>query len=517
MQFEYQSCELKSTGGIGMNRRNALKTMVIGAAAGGIADIARGEARGSERLAASGTAAVRKDFNNPPKQKMVMIGAGSAMFTQGIIIDWINRRPEGEWEIALVDINPVILEATDKLVRRYMFSAKNPAKITATVDRKEVLSGATIVVCTIGVGSRRAWEQDVFVPRKFGINQPVGDSVMPGGVSRAMRMIPPMLDIAKDAQSLCPEARFINYSNPMPMIVRALWKKTNVRPLGLCMGTEETVRYLANFAGLPPKNVTARWVGLNHLTWITELRSEGKDAWPLVRAKLAERRNNGIDRTSWASPFGQSNHPELLTHPFSWELFDEFGAFPAPMDRHVTEYFPERFPGGKYYGSTLGVDAYSFERTIAAGDKIYDETINLAKETGPIDPKRLEATEGEHMQTMDILSNFYYDRRQEYAVNVPNRGAVPSLPFDSILEVPAVTTQEGMATLPVGEISAPLAAVLLRRIAVVEAAVEAALTGNRKVMVEALILDGGVSDYGTAEKLAEALLKAQAEHLPQFA
>lgn len=121
------------------------------------------------------------------------------------------------------------------------------------------------------------------------------------------------------------------------------------------------------------------------------------------------------------------------------------------------------------------------------------------------------------MQTMDILSNFYYDRREEYAVNVPNRGAVSCLPYDCILEIPAVTTQEGMATLPVGEISASMTAVLLRRIAVVEAAVEAALTGNRKVMVEALILDGGVSDYSAAETLAEALLKAQAEHLPQFA
>jgi alpha-galactosidase len=187
------------------------------------------------------------------------------------------------------------------------------------------------------------------------------------------------------------------------------------------------------------------------------------------------------------------------------------------MDRHVAEYFPERFPGGKYYGSTLGVDAYSFERTIAVGDKIYDETISLAKEAGPVDPGRLDATAGEHMQTMDILSNFYYDRRQEYAVNVPNRGVVTNLPPDAILEIPAVSTQEGMAPLPVGEIPSNLAAVLLRRIAVVEAAVEAALTGNRKMMVEAMIMDGAVKDYATAEKLTEAMLRAQAEHLPQFA
>jgi alpha-galactosidase len=163
------------------------------------------------------------------------------------------------------------------------------------------------------------------------------------------------------------------------------------------------------------------------------------------------------------------------------------------------------------------VDAYSFEGTIARGDKIYDETIRLARESGPVDAKLLESTGGEHMQTMDILSNFYYDRRQVYSANLPNRGTVSNLPKDAILEVPAVTTQEGMAPLPIGEIPVPIAAVLLRRLGAVEAAVEAALTENRKTMVEAMILDGGVSDYRTAEKLTEALLKAQAQYLPQFA
>jgi alpha-galactosidase len=101
----------------------------------------------------------------PARHKLVLIGAGSAMFTQGIVIDWIRRRPEGEWEIALVDINPVILEATEKMVKRYMMNAERPAKITASTERRDVLPGATAVVTTIGVGSRRAWEQDVFVPR----------------------------------------------------------------------------------------------------------------------------------------------------------------------------------------------------------------------------------------------------------------------------------------------------------------------------------------------------------------
>lgn len=452
----------------------------------------------------------------PAKQKMVLIGAGSAMFTQGIIIDWMQHRPEGDWEIALVDINPVILDATDKMVRRYMLSCDRPATITSTVERKDVLKDATIVICTIGVGSRRAWEQDVFVPRKFGINQPVGDSVMPGGVSRAMRMIPPMLDIANDVERMCPNAWFINYSNPMTAVVRALRRETTLPAIGLCMGTEETIEWLTHLAGIPREEVSASWAGLNHLTWIYELRHQGKDLWPTVRTKLAEMRAKGIDPDAWSNPFGQNPNPGMLTHPFTWELFDEYGAFPAPMDRHVTEFYPERFPGGQYYGSVLGKDAYSFEGTIAVGDKIYDDTISLSKQEGPIPEEIIKSTGGEHMQTIEIFYNFWEDRRGLYSVNLPNNGCVSNLPKDSILEVPALATRTGMVAPPIGELPANLTSVLMRRLAAVEATVEAAVTGNRKMFAEALILDGGVSDYETAVKLADAMIEAQRIHLPQF-
>jgi len=453
----------------------------------------------------------------PRKQKMVLIGAGSAMFTQGIVIDWIMRKYPEDWEIALVDINPVILKATEKLVRRYMLSAERPAKVTAAVDRRDVLDGATVVICTIGVGSRRAWEQDVFVPRKFGINQPVGDSVMPGGVSRAMRMIPPMLDIARDAHRLCPDAVFINYSNPMTAITRALRRETPIRAMGLCHGVEGGIEYLADFAGVERERVKARWVGVNHLTWITEFRVDGADWWPKIRAEMRRRRANGIDRESWAGPFGSTKNPNKLSFPFSWEMFEEYGAFPAPMDRHVTEFFPDRFRDGKYYGSVLGVDAYSFERTIAYGDKIYDDTISLAKGDGPIDDERLKKTGGEHTQALDILDSLRHDGRRWFSANLPNRGTVRNLPPPSVLELPAIATEEGMVFPPWGEAPAGITAILLRRLAAVEAIVEAAVTGNRKLYTQALVLDGGVADHATAVKLTDALIKAQAPHLPQFA
>jgi len=133
-----------------------------------------------------------------------------------------------------------------------------------------------------------------------------------------------------------------------------------------------------------------------------------------------------------------------------------------------------------------------------------------------MDEARRKSTGGEHEQTMEIFDSFWHDRRRWYSVNLPNGGAVTNLPKDSVLEIPAMATAEGWVVPPYGELSVGLAAITMRRISAIEASVEAALTGNRKMFVEALILDGTVSDYATATKLAEAMLKAQAKHLPQF-
>ena len=143
------------------------------------------------------------------RKALVLIGAGSAMFTRGLVQDMIADG--GEWELRLVDVNPESLDIARRLSQRLVEARDVPIVVRATEDRRELLSGADAVVTTVGVGGRRAWEQDVFVPRQFGIYQPVGDTCMPGGISRALRMVPPMVDIANDVAALCPDAIFINY------------------------------------------------------------------------------------------------------------------------------------------------------------------------------------------------------------------------------------------------------------------------------------------------------------------
>jgi alpha-galactosidase len=158
------------------------------------------------------------------KEKFVLIGAGSAMFTRGLVGDLIRTGMEAE--LALVDIDPHALEVAQRMTAKMIAARQAPIQLSASVDRREVLPGATAVICTIGVGKRRAWEQDVFIPRKYGIFMPVGDSVGPSGSSRALRMIPDMVAIAQDVLDLAPTALFFNYGNPMAPVCRAVIKAT---------------------------------------------------------------------------------------------------------------------------------------------------------------------------------------------------------------------------------------------------------------------------------------------------
>ena len=455
------------------------------------------------------------------RKKLVLVGAGSAMFTRGLVADLIQSPDAGQWDLGLVDIDPEALETAEQLSRRMVASKGMDIPIQASTDRRDVFPGADVVVTTIGVGGRRAWETDVFIPRKYGIYQPVGDSVMPGGISRAMRMIPALVDIARDVGSLCPEALFFNYSNPMTANCWAIRQATGIPVVGLCHGTFGVQRQLAAFIGAPPQEVTSLFAGLNHLTFIHDLRWQGRDAWPLARARLAQERGEPVDLNALGAQFPEMGVPpddafRAADNPFSWSLFETYGAYPSANDRHVTEFFPERFPGGAYYGKTLGGDAFSFEGTIAHGDRVYARMRAQALGEEPLDEQISERREGEHEQLLEILRCMWADERRVFSVNMPNRGAVPGLPDDAILELPAVSTATGLRPLQLGDFPAPLSAILARKLAATQLTVEAALTGDRALLVEAMLADGAVADPRVASELVEELLQAQRAYLPNF-
>jgi alpha-galactosidase len=455
------------------------------------------------------------------KEKVVIIGAGSAMFTIGLVADLLATGLDAE--LALVDIDPKALAVAENVVRKMVASRGSGVTISASTDRRQVLSGATAVICTVGVGGRRAWEQDVFIPRRHGIFQPVGDTVGPGGTSRALRMIPVMVAIAEDVLELCPRALFVNYSNPMTAICTAIRKATSANVTGLCHGVGEVEKYLANQLGVHHNKLDCQAVGLNHLTWFTKVESEGKDMSgrleEIARDKLDRKwlegnlAENFLDDWQWQRP---PEEPEEL-NPLSWRLLLSFGAFPAAMDRHVTEFFGLQYlRDGSYYGRTLGVDSYSFERTIAAGDREYEIMSEQATGNKALDENFFRHSSGEHEQVIEILQNIRGNRGGVFSANLPNRGQLDNIPEDAVLESPATASAEGMRPIRPVQLTSAQAAVIRRRLEVVNATVEAALEGNRAKFVQALVLDGAVQSCASAEKLADELLAAQRDFLPWY-
>ena len=419
----------------------------------------------------------------------VLIGAGSASFTRGLLADLVAAgRP---CEVRLVDPNPQALQVAHHLARKMIAQTGAPIGLRASTDRREALPGATVVICTVGVGGRRAWEQDVFIPRQYGIYMPVGDTVGPGGSSRAVRMIPAMVAIARDVAAYAPDAVFVNYSNPMAPICQAIQLAVGIPVIGLCHGVLHVLHYLADTLELPKASLTAQYAGYNHLTWMTAIASNGVDLMPRLHAYAASQQSVPVTHAD--------------QNRFSWELLRHTGAFPAVLDRHVTEFFPQFFRSGAYYGMRLGVDAFSFEGTIADGDAEFVAMEADATSLAPLPDRLFLRESGEHEQVVDIVRAIREQRNEVYAVNLPNTGQVPDLPRGAIVEAPAHMAKGIPTPIPQPPLGHATAGMLASRYAWVHVIVEAALTQNRDAFMHALTIDGSVDSLATVEALGADL------------
>ena len=455
------------------------------------------------------------------RERIVIVGAGSAMFLRGLISDLIARK--WECDLVLMDIDPEALSVAEGLARKMIQLKNAPIRLSASADRPQAIAGATVVICTIGVGGRFAWQQDVFIPRNYGIYQPVGDTVMPGGASRALRMIPAMVDIAKDVMDLTPDALFFNYSNPMSAICRAVRKATGATLIGLCHGVQHVGKYLADIVDAKPTDVNYTAVGINHLTWFTEFRVKGKDIMPtllgIAKEKLKVGSEQGICSWEFAGDKTGSTSTESFEdeNPFSWQLMKLFGAFPAALDRHVIEFFPNLFSRrNAYYGRTPGIDAYSFESVIAYGENVYQEMKNDAFSSKPLDASYFDRISGEHEQVLDIIDSIRMDAGRIYSANLPNIGQVSNLSHNAIIESPAIADGGGIRAIVQEPLSSGIACTLSSRLEWVEMIVDAALSRCRDKFVQALVMDGAVDSIQTAERLSDDLLTAHAQYLPGF-
>lgn len=451
------------------------------------------------------------------RRVLVLIGAGSAVFTRGLLADLISAEDLGAWEIRLVDVDRVALDVAADLAEA-MVAARGVAdsiRIVRSTDRRAVLAGADFIVTCVGVGGRPAWQLDHEIVQKHGIHQPVGDSIMPGGISRLLRTTPVLVEIAQDIADLAPEAFFFNYSNPMTANVQAIHQQTGLDVVGLCHGMHHIQRELAQLIDAPFDETSTLYAGINHLTFIYDFRWKGQDAWPLIRDRVRAELAQAPDPADIGNIFYEK--PTAWHNPFAWELFERYGAFAAAGDRHVVEFFPERFQSGDYYGKKLGIDAFSLPEILEWGENRYQGMKRQALGEEPLDQSIFERSGGEQEQLIAIIRSITFDSREMFSCNVVNNGAVPGLPDWSAVEIPGVATARGIRPIAVPDLGKPLTAILARRLTSVDLAVEAALTGNRDLVVEAMIADGAIFDADRAAALADDLIAAQAQHLPRFA
>ena len=434
------------------------------------------------------------------RKKVVFIGAGSVVFASGLIADFIADG--GEWDLRLVDIDEDRLEAIWGVAERLIETASAPISLSSSIERKDLLPNADIVVTMLDVGGRRAWEKDVNIPRKYGIYMPVADTTTPGGFARSLRILPTMVQIGRDVATLCPDAKFFNYCNPMAATVRAINREAGREVFGLCYGVQGAQRYLADFLGVEPERCQCTGVGFNHFVWIMEFRVDGKDGYPLIREK------NDALKAQGKLPGDDENHQT------SWRLFEAFGRFPGSRDRHITEFFPQFHADGRHYGRTLGVDRFPLEEYISGADTEYDRMRRVARGEEPLPESLFDRKPGDHSMLVRILRAVEAEPGEAFHATVPNTGQVENLARGLCIECPVEFSRSGAKPVPMGSLPPGVKANIDKAFLTTELIIDAALERDRSKFVQAIIIDGCVSSIEQAGQLADELVHAHKDYLP---
>lgn len=436
----------------------------------------------------------------------VLIGAGSTVFTPGLLTDLASSRVFDGWTVHLVDLDAQAAQTMARLGARIAAEHGSTLKTVAHTDRREALPGASFVTTTIAVGGAAGWRHDMNVPLKYGIRQTVGDSVGPGGVLRALRHVPELVAIARDIEELAPQAWLVNYSNPLTANVRGITRETGVNAIGLCHGTMHTKAALAKDLGLESGDVHAVFAGLNHLCWLLDLRHGAEDLYPRLRA-LVEERAGDIS--------SEATRHEGVHLPVSADLMRTFGLYPAPGDRHVAEFFAWYLGGAGEGTLPWGMQA-GHDMTIEyIGEKsdLWDRLHAQADGSVPLagkddqEAERLVSIAEALVTGQDLV---------ELAVNMPNQGKIADLPSTAVVEVPAVVGAAGINGLSVGDLPPAIAATLTTRAQQQEITVDAALRGDRQLAIQALALDPLVPDTQTARAILDDAIEAHGETMERF-
>jgi len=429
--------------------------------------------------------------------KVAIIGAGSIVFCKTLILDILATEGLEDTEFALMAPSARRTPQVERFVNRVIKANNLPAKVWVTTDRREALKGADYVIATFQIGGTKGFEYDYKIPLKYGVDQCIGDTLGPGGVFRALRSIPVMLDLAKDMEELCPDAHLLNYVNPMAMVCWSLGA-TNVKFVGLCHGVQTTLDLISGYVDVPKDEIDFICAGINHMGWFTKLERNGEDLYPVLRERFEK--------------------PEYyVNEKVRGEVFRHFGYFMTESTGHLAEYIPyfrknkkalDLYCNEPGFGGESGAYYYWCESVAQR----YNETDILAGESDALPSRSIEY--GSY-----IIEALETGRTFKLNGNVINGGMITNLPSDCCAEGPIYVDRTGLHKTVVGDIPPQCAALNLTNINVQRLAVQAAITGDPEHIVHACAMDplsSAVLTLREIREMASEMLEAQRDWLPQF-
>jgi len=376
--------------------------------------------------------------------------------------------------------------------------------LEATTSRPDALKGADFVIVSIEVGDRfKLWEQDYEIPRKHGSRQIYGENGGPGGLFHSLRIIPPIIEICKDVEKICPNPWVINFSNPMSRICLAIKRKfgTRVKAVGLCHEIAFAESYLPKMLDTPFSNLQIKAGGLNHFGILLEVKYKdtGRDAYPDIREKAK----------AYFDSVRASDEISFETADKSFALITEilriYNYLPYTHDSHFGEYIQWAWECADDPHIREFYEIYKLFCLEQAGqlERIVTEKQSANMWLTPSGERAIPIIEG-------IITD---SKHHELSVNLPNEGIIENLPQDLIVECPATVDEDGVHGVKLGEIPSGLAGLMRNQAAVQDLTVEAALSGSKQKALEALLADPTVDSLNGAEKMLDEFLQLQGEYL----
>ncbi|MFN2302939.1 MAG: hypothetical protein ACK2TV_04325 [Anaerolineales bacterium] len=426
-------------------------------------------------------------------KRIVLIGAGSAMFGLGTLGD-IFKEPKLEGStVVLHDINSLTLKATEQVAKTYLEKNNLDFTLVATTNRREAVKGADFCIISIEVGDRYVlWEQDWKVPLQFGIPQVYGENGGPGGFFHAMRIIPPILSICEDIAELAPNAHVINLSNPMIRISHAILQVfPDLSYIGLCHEIASLVHHLPILLGLPADGLEIKAGGLNHFSILIEARHKdsGEDLYPIIRQKGPEYFRNTENY------FGYHGERDLCV-----ELLERFGYLPNTTDSHFGEYIHWAYDSVDHQGILTFYSEYKKSM--------------LEPPLPPQDRLTIGSGEGELWGIVPIISAFVTkEAHSELAVNIRNKGLINCLPSEMPVEVPATIHDGNLVGIPLNPYPTGFGALLQNQVGTTILTTEAIRHKSKAIAKQALLADPVFSRSSVVDDLLDTMIRLQSPYL----